>query len=111
MCFLPATETGSRLYGHHVDAFLLWHVRHATSLDGSPTTHRGKDGELVWDEGQGDDLKILGVYSTEQNARERIGRARKLPGFRDEPECFVVESYTLDEDQWTEGFVSVPLDE
>jgi hypothetical protein len=57
-------------------------------------------------EEDGDDLKILGVYSTEQKAQDRIARARKLPGFRDEPDCFLVDAYTLDRDHWTEGFAT-----
>jgi hypothetical protein len=57
-----------------VDVFLLWHIRHADS-----DQHRDADGELVWDEEDGDDLKILGMYSTEQRARERLERARSLP--------------------------------
>ena len=94
-----------------MDVYLLWHVRHARFLDASPTEHRGADGELVWDEEDGDDLKILGAYSTEQKAQERLVRARALPGFRDEPDCFLIDQYTLDEDKWTEGFVTVPRGE
>lgn len=52
-----------------MQVFLLWHVRHARDLDGSPAVHRDDSGELVWDEEDGDDLKLLGVYSTEQRAR------------------------------------------
>ncbi|MBF9131411.1 hypothetical protein I0C86_20950 [Plantactinospora sp. S1510] len=88
-----------------MDVFMLWHIRHARSLDGSPTLHR-QDGELIWDEEDGDDLKILGVYSSEQRAEERIQGARLLPGFRDEPDCFMVNRHRLDEDQWADGFVS-----
>lgn len=92
-----------------MEVYLLWHVRHASSPDGRRTEHRGEDGELIWDEEDGDDLKILGVYSTEQKAQERLIRARELPGFRDEPDCFLIDPYTLDEDRWTEGFLTVPL--
>jgi hypothetical protein len=51
------------------------------------------------------------VYSTEQNARDRIIRARTLPGFRDEPDCFMTDCYTLDDDHWSEGFISAPREE
>ena len=91
--------------------FLLWHIRHAPFVDGRPTRHRNEDGELDWDEEEGDDLKMLGAYSTEQKAEERIERARALPGFRDEPDCFRIDCCTVDDDQWTDGFVSVPTDE
>ncbi|WP_426506360.1 hypothetical protein ACPPVO_50500 [Dactylosporangium sp. McL0621] len=93
-----------------MDVFLLWHVQHAPFLDGRPTEHCDENGVLVWHEEDGDDLKILGAYSTDQMARERIVRARTLPGFRDEPDCFYVGAYTLDEDQWTDGFVRAPRD-
>jgi hypothetical protein len=64
-----------------VDVFLLWHVRHAPFLEGSPTEHRDGNDELVWDGEDGDSVKLLGVYSTEQSVQERIVRARKLPDF------------------------------
>jgi hypothetical protein len=65
-------------YGSRMRVILLWHVRHARNLDGSPTVHRDESGELTWDEWDGDDLKLLGVYSTEQRVKDRIERARLL---------------------------------
>lgn len=52
----------------------------------------------------GDDVKLLGVYSSDAAARARIESARTLPGFSDEPDCFQTTLYTLDKDEWTEGF-------
>lgn len=92
-----------------MEVFLLWHVRHARNPDGS-VEHVGTDGELVWDEEDGDDLKLLGVYSTEPRARERIENARGVPGFADEPNRFLIDKYAIDEDQWAGGFISVPTD-
>ncbi|GAB4060152.1 DUF2283 domain-containing protein [Catellatospora paridis] len=86
--------------------YLLWHVRHARNLDG--TVEHTEDGELTWDEQSGDDIKLLGVYSSDQRAQERIEQTRDQPGFVDEPDCFLVTSYQLDEDHWTEGFVTIP---
>ncbi|MCC8251078.1 DUF7336 domain-containing protein [Saccharothrix luteola] len=90
-----------------MQVFLLWHVRHARDLDGSPVEHVDGDGELTWDEWDGDDLKLLGVYSTESRARERIERAKSTPGFADEPDCFMVDPHEIDEDAWTEGFITI----
>jgi hypothetical protein len=59
----------------------------------------------------GDDLKILGAYSTENLANARIETARLLPGFTDEPDCFYVDCYRLDRDCWKDGFISVDPDE
>ncbi|BFO13910.1 hypothetical protein SHKM778_02980 [Streptomyces sp. KM77-8] len=87
---------------------LLWHVGHQNEAgpDGA-TVHIDEDGVFI-DEQDGDDVKLLGVYSTEEKAEERIVRARPLSGFRDEPECFVVDSYVVDEDTWEDGFVRIP---
>ena len=90
-----------------MEVYPLWHVHHAPTDDGSPVTHREEIGHLVWDEQEGDDLKLLGVYSTQALADERIGRARDSLGFRDEPDCFDVARYVVNQDQWDEGFVTI----
>lgn len=89
-----------------MEVFLLWHVHHAQDPDGV-AVHVDEDGELSWDEEDGDDVKLLGVYSTEDRARERIERARKTTGFSDEPDCFMVSRYAVDEDTWAEGFLTI----
>lgn len=94
-------------YGRRMDVFLVWHVRHARNLDDVPIEHRGEDGELAYDEVY-DDLKVIGVYEDEEAAEAAIARTRKLPGFRGEPDCFMIDGYALGEDHWTEGFVSEP---
>jgi hypothetical protein len=33
--------------------------------------------------------------------------ARLLPGFHEEPDCFLIDRYSLDEDLWIDGFVTV----
>ncbi len=87
--------------------YLLWHIGHQNEAGyGGATVH--VDGPTVCIDAQdGDDAKLLGVYSTLEKAEERVRRARLLPGFVEEPDCFVVEEHTLDEDEWTEGFVRV----
>ena len=44
------------------------------------------------------------VYSSDAAAQARIESARTLPGFSDEPDCFHITLYTLDKDEWAEGF-------
>lgn len=68
---------------------------------------------LLW---HGDDVsddtpeaKLLGVYSSEQAAQDRIGRASALPGFADHPHHFVIDAYTIDKDEWTSGYVEVEV--
>ncbi|WP_030863196.1 DUF7336 domain-containing protein [Streptomyces sp. NRRL S-37] len=89
----------------------LWHVGHQNEAgpDGA-TVHIDEDGVFI-DEQDGDDVKLLGIYSTEEKAEERIARARLLPGFRDEPKCFVIVPHSLDDDTWEDGFVRIPYGE
>jgi len=89
-----------------VIVFVVWHIHHAPYLDGSPAQHRDEDGRFAWDEEDGDDPKILGIFSSQERAAARIELARGEPGFRDEPDCFLVDEHTLDEDLWTGGFVT-----
>lgn len=90
-----------------MDVFPVWHVRHAAFIDGSPTEHRGTEGELLIDEQDGDDVKLLGIFRSEDTAQQRITRARSESGFQDEPDCFIVDRYCLDEDKWVDGFVTM----
>ena len=66
--------------------FPLWHVR--------------KDDEFA------DDAKLIGVYTSEDEAREAIERLADQPGFRDHREGFQFEPYELNKHHWNEGFVS-----
>ena len=92
-----------------MDAYLLWHVGHQNEAGPADTTvHLDEDGSVYLDEQDGDDVKLLGVYSTRALAEDRIQRARLTPGFKDEPECFMISSYVLDRDTWKDGFVRTP---
>lgn len=99
------------LVGHSypsvMDVHLIWHVRHARNLDGSEVEHRDSSGEVLVDE-DFDDVKLVGVYSSPKLAAAAVTRAQSRPGFSDEPDCFSVDVYTVDEDNWTDGFVAIP---
>lgn len=76
-----------------------------------PTVDNPNSVWLLW---HGDDLydetpeaKLLGVYSSEDLARERIARSRDVSGFRDHPEAFHISRYVLDRDEWAEGYVTL----
>ena len=56
----------------------------------------------------GDDVKLIGVYRSEDDAHEAIARARVLPGFIDYPDGFSLDAYDLGQDHWTHGYVTVP---
>lgn len=59
-----------------------------------------------FDDGE-EDVKIIGVYSSMNAAMTAIERARTLDGFRQVLDGFSVDEYTLDEDEWREGYRTV----
>jgi homoserine kinase type II len=67
--------------------FLLWH---AHDIGDSAT-----------------DNKLIGVYSSNQEAEAAKQRKLQYPGFRDAPEGFQINAYEVDRDQWSEGYVTV----
>ena len=50
-------------------------------------------------------VKVIGIYSSEALAEGALVRTRVLPGFVDQPDCFTVERYELDNDHWPRGFI------
>ena len=48
---------------------------------------------------------MLGVFSTEEKAQEWQRDAQALPGFSEAPDGFILSDYTIDERQWTSGFI------
>ena len=61
------------------------------------------------DEGSSD-VKLIGVYRTEQDAIAARKRLSAAPGFRESPESFAIDSYAVGQDHWVEGYVPVPTD-
>jgi hypothetical protein len=68
------------------DVFLVHHI------------HQLSDGN--------EDVKLLGVFSSEESAAHAVDCARKLPGFVEAPDGFSVDKYQIDKRTWTEGFVT-----
>lgn len=56
---------------------------------------------------ESDEMKLIGIYSTEEKAREAVARVRQQPGFRDFPDGFEISEATLDHTEWEEGFVTL----
>jgi hypothetical protein len=61
-------------------------------------------------DGEEDD-KLIGIYASTEDAEAAKLRSVLLPGFRDHPEGFQISRYTVGEDQWTEGYVTVTHEE
>ena len=51
-----------------------------------------------------EDVKFIGVFSTETKAKKTIFRLRNKPGFRDHLDGFYIDKYEIDKDHWIEGY-------
>jgi hypothetical protein len=58
-------------------------------------------------EGDGEDVKFIGVYSSREKAQAALARLRRLPGFVDAPNGFHIDEYHIDQDHWAEGYVAI----
>ena len=63
--------------------------------------HTVRDGQ-----DEDEDIKLIGVYSTDAHAHAAIARLSTLPGFREHLDGFHITPQELNKDEWTEGFVS-----
>lgn len=54
-----------------------------------------------------EDVKIIGVYSTPEEAKIAQSRVENLPGFKDTRDGFSIDRYQINETFWLEGFVSI----
>jgi homoserine kinase type II len=48
---------------------------------------------------------LIGVYSSEAEAKAAIQRLKDQKGFADFPDGFQIHPYELNRDHWTEGFI------
>jgi hypothetical protein len=53
-----------------------------------------------------EDVKLIGVYSSQAKAQAAVERLRDAPGFSAAQGGFHIEEYPLDKDHWTEGYIS-----
>ena len=85
-------------------AYAVWHIHHMNLA--ADESHLGPEGNVDFDECR-DDMKLIGIYSSERLAKEAISRTQVRRGFSEEPRCFLVQEHVVDEDNWTDGFVTV----
>jgi hypothetical protein len=57
-------------------------------------------------EGEEDVELLIGVYSSEAEAKAAIERVKNKRGFAEFQEGFQICPYQIDRDQWTEGFIT-----
>lgn len=55
----------------------------------------------IYDDG---DTKIIGVFSTKEEAEKAIQNLSDKPGFKDYIDGFNIDCYLLNEINWTSGF-------
>ncbi len=54
-----------------------------------------------------EDVKIIGIYSSEENAKNAATRLSEQPGFKENIDGFHIDAYELDKDHWQEGYITV----
>lgn len=65
-----------------------------------------------------EDVKVIGIYESKEEALEAIERLKTQPGFSDFPKLidpmtddeengFYVDEFNLGEDHWTEGYTTI----
>ena len=51
---------------------------------------------------------MIGIYSTEEKAREAVQSHKNLEGFKEFPiDCFEIHEYELNRSGWNDGFTTV----
>jgi hypothetical protein len=53
-----------------------------------------------------EDIKLIGVFSSEKKARHAIDCARNLPGFSEVSNGFSINRYQIDKRAWPEGYIT-----
>lgn len=54
-----------------------------------------------------EDVKLIGVYSSLEKAQETVARLGRMPGFSEAPAGFHIDEYSIDRDQWVEGYATL----
>ena len=68
--------------------YLLWHTHTDERLSG------------------GEDVKLLGTFSSREKAEQAQAEAAILEGFKDNSDGFDISEYDIDKREWREGFVT-----
>jgi hypothetical protein len=82
------TDISKRQMKDIQSVFLLWHTHLDSNLEG------------------GEDVKLIGVYSTEEMANKALSRFLNIEGFKHHREGFDISEYRLNQDHWVDGFIT-----
>lgn len=53
-----------------------------------------------------EDVKVIGIFSSEKEAELAREKLSNLPGFMDSKDGFYIDKYAIDQIGWIEGFVT-----
>jgi hypothetical protein len=51
-----------------------------------------------------ENVKTIGVFSSQKLAEAAVIEVKDKPGFRDSPEGFSIDEYEIDRTSWTDGY-------
>jgi homoserine kinase type II len=51
-----------------------------------------------------ENVKLLGVFSSHENAEAHVQKVKSKPGFCDHPQGFSIDEHMIDQGSWLEGF-------
>jgi homoserine kinase type II len=54
-----------------------------------------------------EDNKVIGLYVSEDAAKQAQARVAGQPGFSSQPEGFEINAYEVGKDHWTEGYLTM----
>src|SRR5690606_36339756 len=55
-----------------------------------------------------EDVKLIGVYASEEDASDAVTALRTQPGFQDHDDGFSIDAHKLGRIQWADGFFTTP---
>ena len=61
----------------------------------------------IYEDIKAEETKIIGIYSSREKAEEVKEKSKMKKGFcRFSDDCFYIDAYEVNQDNWTDGFVT-----
>ncbi|NUF49909.1 DUF7336 domain-containing protein [Gilliamella sp. ESL0250] len=61
-----------------------------------------------YEDADDEDVKLIGIYSSHEQAELAIEQLKNKPGFIDYPDDFQITENVLNQDGWVDGFIDLP---